>query len=133
MADYKGCDLHPKAFPANMIDLSQHTMTKLYLERKEKKDGKDVTLSLFIGNNADEGADICPQCLQDQVIAHLTGLGIKFSWKVVTWYKEQVAKRDGSGTYEKLQKRVESAEEYTERLAQEKAKALAQAQTPKVN
>lgn len=122
MGDFKTCDIHDKEFPANMIDLSKSTMVKLYAEKEETIDGKKVNLSLFIGQNANEGADSCHKCAMDSLIRRLEGLGIPFAWKVVSWHNETVAKRDGSGTYQKLIKTVETVDEYRTRLQAEKAK-----------
>lgn len=127
MADFKACDIHGKEFPANLIDLNKESMTKVYVERKEMYDGKAVTLSLFVGNNADEGIDACHADMMTALIDRLTGLKTPFSWKVITWHEETVAKRDGSGTYKKNTKKVESFDEYKLRLSQEK---LARMQAP---
>ena len=121
--NYKTCDMHRKAFPANMIDTDEHEMTKLYLERQQTIEGKKVKLALFVGKSEGEGADSCIACITDLVIEAIKATGKSVSWKNVTWVSETLTKKDGSGTYQRNSPVVKTVEEITADIQAEKAKA----------
>lgn len=108
---YKTCEMHGKPFPHNQVDTEKTEMAKVYIERKEKIEGDNVTLTLFIGKSDNEGIDVCAQCLQDKIMTPLADSDEHPTFKQVTWHKETMTKKDGSGTYEKNVKTVRTPEE----------------------
>lgn len=101
-----------------MIDTTKTKMARLYVEQKEEIEGKTLTTTLFIGNSENEGVDTCAMCLQEKILSLLDGE--KPYWKTVSWVKETVARKDGSGTYEKNNKVVRTIEEMREVIKAEK-------------
>lgn len=108
---YKTCELHGKPFPQNMVDSDKVEIARLYVERKEEIEGKNVTLTLFVGKSDNEGVDVCATCLQEKILNLLSDSGENVSFKGVQWHKETMTKKDGSGTYEKNVKRVTTVDE----------------------
>ena len=120
----KACDLHEKIFPANMVDTRKTEIVKVYVERKEDIEDKDITMTLFNDPKADsEGLDVCASCLQEKILDVLQAGDNIPAWKNVSWHKETMTKKDGSGTYEKNVKTVRTSEEVKQELiAQKRAK-----------
>lgn len=121
--NFRTCELHGKPFPNNMIDTRKTDVSRVYVERKEDIEGKTVTLSLFLGNSENEGFDACANDLQEKILNLLSGNGENPVWKVITWNRETMTKKDGSGTYEKNVKTVKSVEEIRQEIKDSKKKA----------
>lgn len=125
---YKTCDIHGKPFPNNQVDTRKTKMVKVYIEKKEEIEGKDVNLTLFVDKQADnEGIDVCASCMQEKIMNLLTATDNVPAYKAVTWEKVTMNKKDGSGTYEKNNKVVMTQEEIAEKIKTEK-----QAQAPTI-
>ena len=109
---YKTCELHGKPFPNNMVDTRKVDVSRVYVERKEEIEGQTVTLTLFVGSKSEnEGIDVCEQCLQEKLLNLLSDNGESPVWKGVTWHQETMTKKDGSGTYTKNVKSVQTPDE----------------------
>lgn len=109
---YKTCELHGKPFPNNMVDTRKVEVSRVYVERKEEIEGQNITLTLFVGSKAEnEGIDVCEQCLQEKLLNLLSDNGESPVWKGVTWHQETMTKKDGSGTYTKNVKSVQTPDE----------------------
>lgn len=124
---YKTCDIHGKPFPHNQIDTRKTKMAKIYVEQKQEIEGKEMNLTLFVDKNAEnEGIDVCANCLQEKIHNLLTATDNAPAWKGVTWHQETMAKKDGSGTYNKNVKTVSSVDEIAQQIKAEKQKVAPQ-------
>ena len=121
---YRTCELHEKEFPNNLIDTSKTGMCKLYIEQPQTIEGEQKTLTLFVGDSQDEGIDVCMPCMTKKVMGILTGMGIKTSWKIATWEKVIMQKKDGT-PYERNTKIVKTVEEVTEEIRKRKSQTVA--------
>lgn len=120
---YKSCEIHGKPFPNNMVDSEKIEMVRLYVEKKEEIEGKNVTLTLFIGNKSEnEGADACVMCLQEKILNLFADTGETPYWKNVSWHQETMQKKDGSGTYNRNVKTVKTSDEVALEIKEEKRK-----------
>lgn len=96
-------------------------MLKVYIEKKEEIEGKDVNLTLFVDKQAEnEGIDVCAGCYQEKIHNLVTATDNAPAFKGVSWSKETMTKKDGTGTYDKNVKTVMSQEEIAEKIKAEK-------------
>lgn len=88
MADFKGCDIHDKEFPHNLV--KAETVYKLYVQKEEfnPKTKRKETTAIYCGPN--EGIDSCHTHMMSQIIDRLVGMKTEFTWKRSHW--EQVEK-----------------------------------------
>lgn len=115
---YKTCELHRKPFPNNLVDSTKTELLRLYVERKQEIEGKNQTLTMFVGDrNENEGIDVCIACLQELV---LNNMEEKPLFKGIVWNKVTMTKKDGSGTYDKNEKTILTIDEIKHKIQEEK-------------